>query len=257
MKEKIKLKNGNILEIMQDEDPMNPRAEFDNLGSMVCWHHNYNLGDNAIKGKDARRKFEPLYKDTLSMLSAIAGMENPDDIDFRNGKIEKAYRRLVVDTASEKALILPLRLYDHSGITMSIGTGAHWADPGGWDSGQVGWIFLRYADARKNFKVDENDTVEEWHGPNKGNRIPLEDVMHRVLEGEVETYDQYLTGEVYGFNLTKPVVYEKRNVATGESEFITEYETIDSCWGFFGHNHNESGLYDHAGVDEEDILETA
>lgn len=32
------------LQIFQDEDPPNPR-EWDNLGTMVCWHRNYALGD--------------------------------------------------------------------------------------------------------------------------------------------------------------------------------------------------------------------
>jgi len=30
--------------ILRDSDPINPR-EWDNVGSMICWHSRYNLGD--------------------------------------------------------------------------------------------------------------------------------------------------------------------------------------------------------------------
>ena len=34
-----------ILIVMQDEDPINPREDYDNFGKMACWHRRYNLGD--------------------------------------------------------------------------------------------------------------------------------------------------------------------------------------------------------------------
>lgn len=238
MKEKFKLKNGNILYIIQDESPMNPRTEWDNLCTMVCWHSRYNLGDNHITGKDARNKFEPPFENSLSMFCDIAGMHHPDDLSQEELGDEEAYKALIRKTAEEKAIILPLRLLDHSGITMSIGRGAHWSDPGGWDSGQVGWIFVTRETLKKEGLSDKTD----------------EEIV-KYLEGEVETYDQYLTGDVYGFQLKKIVKFEKKNLETGEVEIIEEEEDIDSCWGFYGHNFEENGLYDHAGIKKEDILE--
>jgi hypothetical protein len=41
-----------------------------------------------------------------------------------------------------------------------------------------------------------------------------------LLKGEVETYDQYLRGDVYGYRVFK--------VENGEEE------ELDSCWGFYG-----------------------
>lgn len=93
-------------------------------------------------------------------------------------------------------VILPLYLYDHSGLTMNT-TG--FSCP--WDSGQVGWI---YAD---------KETLEKEYG--KVTPETLE-TARRVLEGEVKEYDYYLTGQCYGFQLFK-----------GEDE-------IDSCWGYLG-----------------------
>ncbi len=96
----------------------------------------------------------------------------------------------------ENFVILPLYLYDHSGITMNTGG---FSCP--WDSGQVGWI---YADA---------DAIKENYG-----EVTPETVAkaRELLESEVKEYDYYLTGQCYGFKL-----YE------GDAE-------IDSCWGFLG-----------------------
>ena len=91
---------------------------------------------------------------------------------------------------------LPLYLYDHSGITMNT-TG--FSCP--WDSGQVGRIYITREDYLKNWGKKR---VNKKH-------------IYEVLKAEVEEYDNFLTGEVYGFRVED----ETENV-------------IHSCWGFFG-----------------------
>lgn len=96
----------------------------------------------------------------------------------------------------EGFVLLPLYLYDHSGITMNT-TG--FSCP--WDSGQVGWI---YADKEKilaEYGSLTPDTMEK---------------AENLLHGEVEYYDHYLRGDCYGFELYRDGVEE------------------DSCWGFIG-----------------------
>ena len=51
------------------------------------------------------------------------------------------------------------------------------------------------------------------------------------LEGEIETFDQYIRGDVYGF-----IVEE-------------DGEEIDSCWGFYGEDPRTNGMSDY--VDDE------
>jgi hypothetical protein len=82
------------------------------------------------------------------------------------------------------AVTLPLYLYDHSGITMNT-TG--FACP--WDSGWVGFIYASKEEIRrqmgwKNITKKRREIVEQW------------------LVDEVEEYDQYLRGDVYGFEVT-------------------------------------------------------
>lgn len=71
---------GYTIEIKQDELASNPREEFDNLGTMVCFHSRYTLGD----------------KDTGISKEELIKIANNDDY-----------------------ISLPLYLYDHSGITMN------------------------------------------------------------------------------------------------------------------------------------------
>lgn len=95
--------------------------------------------------------------------------------------------------------LLPLYLYDHSGITMNTtGFGC------GWDSGQVGFIFIDKATVLKEF----------------GGKILTKKLKEKALDylkNEVKTYDQYLTGDVYEYR-----IYDEN-----------EDGSIDSCGGFY------------------------
>lgn len=108
----------------------------------------------------------------------------------------------------EVVAYLPLFLYDHSGITMS--TGAFHCP---WDSGQVGWIYATRKEVREKYGNDIRFTKK---------------MVERVtedLENTVKVYDDYITGAVYGFIVEN-----------------SEGEEIDSCWGFYGYDHDKSGL---------------
>lgn len=96
-------------------------------------------------------------------------------------------------------IALPLYLYDHGGITMSTSSFSC-----RWDSGQVGYIYMTYDEIRK-----------EW-GWKRITKDRYNMILER-LEHEVKLYDQYLTGDVYGFSIED---------ADGEE--------LDSCWGYYG-----------------------
>lgn len=124
---------------------------------------------------------------------------------------------------SRKGVIsLPLYLYDHSGLTMS-------TNPfnSRWDSMQVGYIYVTYRDIRKAY------------GKKRVTSKLIKKVVE-VLVSEVETYDLYLRGEVYGFEIleVKPcnLGHKHENI-------------IDSCYGFFGSDFEGNGLFSH--VDKE------
>lgn len=163
--------NGKKVVVLQDIDPSDPR-EWDTLGVMACFHKRYTLGDSHEYIKDDYGSWE----------------------EFRH--------QLVLDGAVN---LRPLYLYDHSGISISIGSFIGRAQHAEWDSGQVGYIYTTEKALRDN-------------------GLTLEDA-DRILEGEVETYDSYLTGQVYG--------YIVETQSTCESCSHTETHNEDSCWGFY------------------------
>lgn len=109
-------------------------------------------------------------------------------------------------------IALPLFMYDHSGITFNTGG---FSCP--WDSGQVGYVFVTLDAARKEFG---------WKHITKQRREKILD----VLRGTVETLDQYVTGDVYGYVISQV----DEDLEDWEDE---EGEHIDSCWGFYGYDY--------------------
>ena len=110
------------LKIEQDTDPMNPRTDWDNITTIVCFHKRYELGDKT----DYRT-------------------EDYDSWDELKKQIKKDNKVL---------LIKPLYMYDHSGITISTSPFSC-----RWDSGQIGWVFISEKQldimCGKDFKRDE------------------------------------------------------------------------------------------------------
>ena len=174
--EEIKFKNGLTGQLHYDTDPMNPRHEWDHQGTMVCFHRNYELGDKNHRFKQSD------YGSWAELEQGIKDEVGP-------------------------CVILPLYLYDHSGITIS-------TEPFGcpWDSGKVGFIYISW------------DKAKYEHGWKRRSRT-RELKLREWLKGEVEEYDMYLTGQVYGYTL--------------EDE---DGEQLDSCWGFFGLEYAEEEL---------------
>lgn len=184
--ETYKLTNG-VLKIIQDCDPDSPR-EWDNNGWMICFHGRYDLGD----------KHEYLSEDHAGWEALKTQIKEDHDV----------------------VAILPLYLFDHSGITISTGCDQFRAcDGAGWDWGQVGFI------------VATRETLES--GGHNVDELDVEKVL-TWLRGEVETYDQYLRGDIYGFEL-----YGKPCPTCEDEGEVTE-----SCWGFYGSNPLENGMSD-------------
>lgn len=161
---------GYQIEIDNDSYPMNPRTEYDNLGEMLCFHSRYQLGDE--------------HSHSIKEVKEMA--ESGDYI------------------------VLPLYLYDHSGITMNT-TG--FSCP--WDSGQVGVILVSKEKVRKEYV---------WKRVTKERQEQIE----KYLRGEVKTYDSFIRGDVFGYQIKK------------------DEEDLDSCWGFFGTDFEKNGLLEYA-----------
>jgi len=119
-------------------------------------------------------------------------------------------------------IVLPVRMYDHSGIAFAMGMDSlRYPFQCPWDSGQVGFIFVTKAKLIEEYGDDSDESKAK---------------AMKCLEGELEAYNQYHGGAVYGFILRdKPC--EHCDDETGDE--------LDSCWGFFGHDPIENGIADH------------
>lgn len=175
--------------LVRDSDPQSPR-DWDNMGTMVCFHGRYNLGDKHDYKSDD-------YNGWDEMEAAIE-RDNPGGI------------------------ILPLYLYDHSGITMNT-TGFHCP----WDSGRVGFIVASAAKIRECFAVKRITKA-------------IRKRATASLVSEVEVYDDFLTGNVYGFEVLDE-----------------EGEVTDSCWGFFGSDPFKNGIAEHVPEELHEALRNA
>ena len=160
-----------VLKIMRDGHPDDPR-NWDNLGTMVCFSSRYNLGDSH-------------------------DFDSPSEFkEFIN---------------NNKCIVLPLYLYDHSGITIST---KPFHCP--WDSGQVGYIYVTLEKAIGELILkNESEVIDK---------------AVKALMGEVQTYDHYLTGSVYGYDLK---TLDKETGALEDDE---------SIWGYYGMDLKQNGI---------------
>ena len=165
-----------VAKIEQDNFAESPRT-WGQSSVMVCEHKRYDLGDEQFSSLCAST-WREWFADYISEnFSDVKLDENDfDDVDCLNDSgYEKIWKWI-----DENLVYLPLFLYDHSGITMSTGEFSC-----SWDSGQVGYIFITKEDAEKEYGLSGLSDEEKVKKTKE------------YLEGEVETYDMYLTGDVY------------------------------------------------------------
>ena len=178
------------------------------LGRWYAFIPRYALGDhhNYMDKDDFLRE---MYLDTVGHdeagMKRYERMVNIVSSRFRHGPKteERAIDEAMQKVISEKYLMLPLYLYDHSGLAMSTESFSGRAPHAEWDSGQVGWIYVSKEDALKEFDADKMTGA-------------IRQKADALMRSEVAAYDSYLRGECYGFELYK------------------NGELSDSCWGFMG-----------------------
>lgn len=166
---------GHVIKIYHDPDAERPR-EWSNLGTLICWHRRYRLGDSHR------------FDSPEAFLRDRAGVSDQSDLSM-----DQLHER-----ADRKAVILPVFLYDHSGLAMNT-IGFHCP----WDSGQVGYVYVTL------------DAVREQFGMKRVTKAMREKAAE-ILCGEIVSYDAYLGGRVYGYVIEQ------------------DGEEVDACWEFVG-----------------------
>lgn len=227
-----------IVRVLPDDCAESPR-EWDNMATMLCTRVRHTLGDEQFSSAhEVRRRM-------LGMLELTEGQVLDlwnEVLELAEDHREDAWRHPLVELADcyadcpgdgvgdnmelvaehcpgfnavEEAqlAVLPLYLYDHSGVTMNT-TG--FSCP--WDSGQVGYIVCPLRTARETFLTAPDASWDTLCERDAGDGRTLLDRTLDLMREEVTTYDRWLTGDVWGFVVEDP--------DTGEQ--------TDSCWGFYG-----------------------
>lgn len=190
------------VKLILDRDAESPR-DWDNLGTMVCAHRRYTLGD-----EDGIQK-------ALQVIRRYLSDKQLEDMGFDEDHVPS------IEEALEKTgqvILLPIYMYDHSGIALQ-------TTPFGcrWDSGKLGFIFVTKEDVRDEYG---------WKLITQARK----EKIFSYLEGEVETYHHFVSGDVWGF-----VVEE-------------DGDEVDSCWGFYGDNPLTNGILDHLSESAKEVV---
>ncbi len=166
------------------------------------------IGDYLIKIRNDENGDNPRSWDNLGRMVCLHRRYNlGDKHSYRSGdhngwgEMEKA-----IIKNENVGVILPLYLYDHGGITIST---EPFSCP--WDSGRIGFIF-----------ISKKKILEEYGG--KIVTKKLKDKVTKYLKSEVETYDKFLTGDVYRYDIYKIETCDKG---------CEHKEFKDGCGGFY------------------------
>jgi hypothetical protein len=106
-------------------------------------------------------------------------------------------RETVTAEGDEILAVLAIYAYEHGDITLRTGDANPFTDR--FDSGQVGWGYVTRSNAEKMMGAEPIPSTEE---------------LTRYVQQEVTAYDNYLTGQIYG--------YEVEGRAGDD---------LESCWG--------------------------
>ncbi len=121
----------------------------------------------------------------------------------------------ISDYVGPNDLYLPIYCYDHGSITLNT---TPFSCP--FDSGQVGFIAISQA------KI-----IEEY-----GQDYDIEKVR-KYLVNEIKTFNQYINGDIYGYQLIQ--------INTCETCGHGDDEEIESCYGFYGTDFKNNGILEN------------
>ena len=151
--------NGSVTLIVEpDTDAPSPREDCEPFGHLICWHRRYRLGD------------EHAYETPWDCLRNLCGRYVRDDDALDDMSIDELKAVLARQT---DIVIMPVYLYDHSGLSMSTGSFLGRAPHAEWDSGQVGYIYADHDDILNNYGQVTPETVQRAKNASKAKWKPM------------------------------------------------------------------------------------
>lgn len=238
---------GCTINVYYDDTSEDPR-NWSNVATFVCEHRRYNLGDE----QDIEGRVDSLFNDHVPAKAIIDYFVKTRDAHLIPGEEDdycdqyyeyeetvcgEEYTRYIdADTsdsddsvASDMAdkldlcekislledtgeiVILPISMYEHSEISLWLGS--KWGHPDAqWDCSSIGFAYVEKATAEK--EMPQRKLTDEQ-------RNDWKKWAYAMMEGEMETYNKYVSGEVYGYMIEDE-----------EGEEASNFH-LCGCWGYY------------------------
>jgi hypothetical protein len=139
--------------------------------------------------------------DNLGIMVCWHDRHNLGDCHTVDQKDSWQATKKAIESEFNVGVMLPVYLYDHSVLAIQT---KPFSCP--WDSGQVGFIFITEDALRSEYDLADDMPIS----------AEILELALRRLEGEVEIYNQYLQGDVFGYVIRK------------------DGNEIDSLWNMYG-----------------------
>ncbi len=166
----------------------------------------YYIQTKRVKGKLAFRvsydsDIQNPRKDALPMTTVVSWSKKYSFSDTDEFKTPEDF----LETVRESDTLRPLYMYDHGGISLSMGG---FSCP--WDSGQVGFVLATPEQVHAE-GLDPNDT----------------EAVERRMKSDVEELSQYINGEVYAVSVHE--IYKEQILPEPEACFGFIWSLDDKC----------------------------
>lgn len=185
---------GYRIEVHYDLDAEKPNDFCDMLSTFVHWHRRYHWD---VDGRDKYDSVFNLFEDIADVF--IDDLQQYERINEHGWAICEdkwkfrgrwydfdGIRDKIVELAYEKAIIIPVGMYDHSGYTFYEGTGPHAFDSAGWDSGQVGFLYVMKDRLRDETGYNEQElfSTDRKRKPRKGDHVKADRLAPHDRKGK-------------------------------------------------------------------------
>lgn len=247
------------IHIEQDTDPESPREWDCNIGTMMCWSREYNLGDYKDNGfKDPEDFLNYMVRRNVldkSVINFVKNKKTSNGLELKYNRSERIWELWgygywslfgekhepkfdVIESSSELRWLVDdiveamsfedkwKLLERHAGIVF---LPLYLYDHGGITMNTTGFS-CKWDSGQVGYIYTDKETILREVGGytnEKGNCVNVtsrnwKKAAFANMKGEVKEYDMYLTGEVYGYIVDRYIPEDD------EWE-----EHIDSCWGYY------------------------
>lgn len=141
------------------------------------------------------------------------------DLGFRDCRPFEAlheYHAALVEHMEKKTVFQPVYKYEHGGVVYAT---TPFSCP--WDSGQVGYIYLK------------KDQIREFYNWKNLTQKRIKAIENR-LKAEIETFSQWANGEVLARHVVSTEEFENHFDSARDEINLNILDDLDSVWEIYG-----------------------